>query len=70
MAEAVIDRLKQIIANELDVNIRAEEIDSDAPLFEEGLGLDSVVIVEFITLIEERFGFRFSEDDLNMELFP
>ena len=69
MAEAVIDQLKQIIANELDVNLRVEEIDSDAPLFEGGLGLDSVVIVEFITLIEERFEFRFSENELSMELF-
>ena len=67
--QKIVEKLKQIIAEELDVNIRAEDIDAEASLFEEGLGLDSVVIVELITLIEQHFGFRFSEEELNMELF-
>lgn len=67
--QKIVEKLKQIIAEELDVNIRMEDIDAEASLFEEGLGLDSVVIVELITLIEENFGFRFSEEELNMELF-
>ncbi len=69
MSEQIIDRLKHIIANELDVNVRAEDIDANASLFEDGLGLDSVVIVELITLIEQSFGFQFAEDELNVELF-
>lgn len=69
MSQSVIDKLKYIIANQLDVNIKLEEIDDNDSLFEDGIGLDSVVIVEFITLIEETFGFQFSEDHLNMDLF-
>jgi acyl carrier protein len=69
MIENVIEQLKQIIADELDVNLKREEIDAEVSLFEEGLGLDSVVIMEFISLIEAQFGFQFSDDELNMEPF-
>ncbi|MGK5092452.1 phosphopantetheine-binding protein [Deltaproteobacteria bacterium TL4] len=69
MIENIIDQLKQIIANDLDVNLKREEIDEDVSLFEEGLGLDSVVIMEFISLIEAHFDFQFSDNELNMEPF-
>ncbi len=69
MIENVIEQLKQIIADDLDVNLKREEINEEVSLFEEGLGLDSVVIMEFISLIEARFGFQFSDDELNMEPF-
>jgi len=65
----MIDQLKEIIAEELDANIQLAEIEVDTPLLEDGLGLDSIAIVELITLIEERFAIEFSEDDLTMEAF-
>jgi len=69
MIESVTEQLKQIISQDLDVNLKQEEIDDEVSLFEGGLGLDSVVIMEFISLIEARFGFKFSDDELNMEQF-
>ena len=69
MPEDVVAQLKQIIAYQLDVNIRVEDIAENVSLFEEGMGLDSVIIVEFITLIERHFGFQFSDDELTMEPF-
>ena len=69
MTKDVIDQLKQIIAQELDVNLGIEEIDEDASLFEEGIGLDSMAVMDFILLIEGRFGFEFSESELEVELF-
>jgi acyl carrier protein len=69
MSEAVIEKLKKIIVEELDVNLTADDIDENASLFEDGLGLDSVVIVELVALAEERFGFLLSEDELNLESF-
>jgi len=69
MTENVINQLKHIIADELDVNLKLEEIDDTASLFEDGIGLDSVAIMEFITLIEEHFGFEFSDSELSPELF-
>lgn len=69
MNENIINQLKDLIANSLDLNISPDEVTPDAPLFEEGLGLDSIAIVELITLLEETFGFEFDEDHLNLEAF-
>lgn len=69
MLDSTIERLQTIIAERLDVNITREEIGPDSNLLEDGLGLDSIAIVELITLIEEDFGFEFNEDGLDMEAF-
>jgi acyl carrier protein len=65
----IVNQLKQIIVNDLDINMKLDEIDENASLFEEGLGLDSVTLVEFISFIEKHFSIRFSEDELNLEHF-
>ena len=65
----VVDQIKELIASELDMNIEKAEIGENDSLFEDGLGLDSVAIVEFITLLEDRFQFHFSEMDLTKEMF-
>lgn len=69
MAENVIDQLKSIIAEELDVNLGLEEIDETASLLKEGIGLDSIAVMDFILLIEGHFGFEFSDSELDVELF-
>lgn len=61
--------IKNLIASELDVNIELEEIDDDISLLESGLALDSVVIVELISLLENKFDFHFSDDDMKPALF-
>ncbi len=65
----VVDQLKTIIAEDLDVNLKAAEIDEDASLFEGGLGLDSIAIVELISLIEKKFSLQFTDSELNPECF-
>lgn len=67
--QKAIEKLKVIIADELDVNLKKEEIDDNASLFEGGLGLDSIVIVELISLIEEKFGIEFADTELSPEYF-
>ena len=69
MSETVTEQLKAIVAEELDVNLKVEEIDENASLFEDGLGFDSIATVEFISLIEQHFGIEFSDGELNPELF-
>jgi len=69
MTEETIQALKHLIAEKLDVNIREEDIDPDVPLLVGGLKLDSLAIVELITLSEDNFGIQFGEEDLNMETF-
>ncbi len=65
----ITERLKTIIANDLDVNVKLEGIADDAGLLEDGIGLDSVALMEFISIIEERFDIQFSDDELGMEPF-
>ena len=67
--EETIGTLKHLVAEKLDVNLREEDIDPDAPLLESGLELDSLAIVELITMSEESFGIQFGENDLNMQAF-
>lgn len=65
----ITERLKHIIANELDVNVSEDSIQEDDSLLEGGVGLDSVAVMEFISIIEEKFDFEFSDDELGMEPF-
>jgi acyl carrier protein len=69
MQGRTIEELKLLLAGQLDVNLQLDEIDEDAALLEDGLNLDSLAIVELITLIEDRFKIEFGEEDLNMEAF-
>lgn len=69
MSESSVNQLKKLIAEDLDVNLKADEIDENAPLFEDGLGLDSIAVVELISLIEQKFGFQFVDSELNPECF-
>jgi acyl carrier protein len=67
--EETIDQLRHLIANQLNLNIALEDIDPDAQLLEGGLKLDSLALVELITLVEERFDIQFDENDFNVESF-
>jgi len=65
----IVATLKSILANDLDLNLDIEAIDEKAPMLEDGMNLDSVVIVELIALVEERFGFEFADEDLRTASF-
>ena len=69
VTETVMAQLKRIVAEELDVNLDAQEIDETVSLLEEGIGLDSMAVMDFILSIEEHFGFEFLESELSVELF-
>jgi acyl carrier protein len=61
-------RLKKIISQELNVNIRFEDIGDDVSLYEDGVGLDSISIINFVVLIESHFQISFGED-INAKMF-
>lgn len=69
MSETLVNKLKTIVAEELDVNLKVEEIDENASLFEEGLELDSISLVELISLVEQHFDFQFNDEELTPENF-
>jgi acyl carrier protein len=69
MTDQVLEQIKRIVVEDLDVNLTYEDLDETVPLFEEGLALDSVILVELISFIEKRFGIELGDEALNMETF-
>jgi acyl carrier protein len=69
MSDQVLERVKRIVVEDLDVNLRYEDLDETVPLFEEGLALDSVILVELISFIEKRFNIELRDEALSMETF-
>ncbi|MGH8477404.1 MAG: acyl carrier protein [Methylococcales bacterium] len=67
--EEVLERLKLILVDLAGLALNPHEIDPELSILEEGLGLDSIMLVEFIALLEAEFGFTFAENDLNMDVF-
>ena len=60
MAEAVTDRVRAIIAEQLGVKL--EEV-TDAASFIEDLGADSLDTVELVMALEEEFGIEIPDED-------
>ena len=49
--------------------VAAEEIDSDAPLFVDGLGLDSIDALELVVAIEKNFLVVIQDEDVGRKAF-
>lgn len=69
MTDQVLEKIKRIVVEDLDVNLAYEDLDETVPLFEEGLALDSVLLVELIGFIEKRFAIELRDEALNMQTF-
>jgi acyl carrier protein len=65
----IIQQIKRILVEDMQLNIVLEEIPDDYSLLERGLGLDSILIAELIARIEDRFGLHFDDRVLDAELF-
>ena len=71
MSDALEPRIKRLIVEALMLeDIKPEDIETDAPLFVEGLGLDSIDALELALAVHKEFGVRTSPDDeRNREYF-
>lgn len=59
-----------LITSALNLDISPEAIEPDAPLYGEGLGLDSIDILEVALVVSKRFGFQLRSDDAdNVRVF-
>lgn len=57
-------KLKELLIEELNlVDINVDEIEDDAPLFGDGLGLDSLDAVEIVVLVQKNFNVEIKNMD-------
>jgi len=64
----LVDRVKQILIEDLHVDRDPDAIDLDAPLFGTGLALDSVDALELVVASETAFSVRLPQDTLRSSL--
>jgi len=63
-------KLAQLIVSSLNLETQAAEIDPIAPLYGEGLGLDSIDILEVALAVSKAYGVKLrSDDELNRKIF-
>ncbi len=68
--EALILELKEEIIKALNLEeMTPEDIDTDAPLFGEGLGLDSIDALELIVLLEKKYGIKLANPSEGKAIF-
>jgi len=58
MDEFTLNLKKQIIARMNLQGVKPEDIVDDAPLFGDGLGLDSIDALEIIVLLQQEYGIK------------
>ena len=68
--EDLILKLKEEIIDVLNLeNVKPEDIDENAPLFGEGLSLDSIDALELIVLMEKNYGIKLKDPAQGKDIF-
>jgi acyl carrier protein len=66
----VPNRIKRLIVESLHLEgIQPAMIEDEAPLFGEGLGLDSVDALELVVALEKEFGIKIKSQEMGREVF-
>ena len=60
--------IKQAIVRSLRLPITVEDIADDMPLFGEGLGLDSIDVLELVLEIERSFGVAITDEETGVRV--
>ena len=73
MAEMTVleKEVAHLIVESLNLeDVKPESIDPEAPVFREGLGLDSIDALELALAISKKYGFKLQSDDKqNSQIF-
>jgi len=68
--EELSEFLKKLILDTLRLeDVDVDEIDNEAPLFKEGLGLDSIDALELVVAIEKNFNVIIEDEDVGKRAF-
>jgi acyl carrier protein len=65
--DALLPEVAHLIVEALNLDVAPADIDPDAPLFGEGLDLDSIDVLEIALVISKKYGFQMKSDDENNE---
>ena len=66
----LVREIAGLIVSALNLDVAESQIDPDAPLYREGLGLDSIDILEVALAVSKRYGFKLKDDDKdNVRIF-
>jgi acyl carrier protein len=67
---SLVREIAGLIVTALNLELTQDEIDPEAPLYREGLGLDSIDILEVALVVSKRYGFKLKDDDKdNVKIF-
>ena len=69
MEDMVLELKKKMIEVLNLEDMRPDDIDDDAPLFGEGLGLDSIDALELIVMMERSYGIKIKDPAEGKEIF-
>jgi len=61
--------VKELLATGLRLEVPPEAIADDAPIFGDGLGLDSIDALELVVLVEERFHVSIPDEEVGKRAF-
>ena len=65
MLQDIKYELKKQIIEELNIeDIKPEDIEDNAPLFGDGLGLDSIDALELVVLLEKNYGIKIVDEEV------
>jgi len=68
--QEIVTSLKSQIVEQLNLEeIKPEDIDTDAPLFGTGLGLDSIDALELIVLLEKNYNVKIEDPKESKAIF-
>ena len=62
-------QLKKLLVEGLKLEVAPEEIEDSAPIFVEGLGLDSIDALELVVLVEEEFQVAIPDEEVGKQAF-
>lgn len=60
---ALVREIADLVVSALNLEVDAGKIDPAAPLYGEGLGLDSIDILEIALVASKRYGLKLKDDD-------
>ena len=67
--ENLAPRVKELIVRRLKLDIDPKSIEDNAPLFGEGLGLDSIDALELVLGLEQEFGIKVEDEEVGVKAF-